>query len=72
MDRVLRSKSPFLLRSFPLLVPLWLSVCVSRPYLGFHFPADVLFGSIISLLLVAGVRTALVHLTQRLPERLRL
>lgn len=34
-------------------------VCLSRPYLGLHFPADVVFGSLKSLLLVLGVRAAL-------------
>ncbi len=34
-------------------------VCLSRPYLGFHFPADVLFGSLKSLLVVIAVRAAL-------------
>ena len=34
-------------------------VCLSRPYLGLHFPADVLFGSLMSLLLVIAVRGAL-------------
>ena len=36
-----------------------LGVCLSRPYLGFHFPADVLFGSLKSLLLAIAVRAAL-------------
>ncbi len=36
-----------------------LGVCLSRPYLGFHFPADVLFGSLKSLILVIAVRAAL-------------
>jgi membrane-associated phospholipid phosphatase len=36
-----------------------IAVCVSRPYLGFHFPADVLFGSLKSVLLVVTVRMAL-------------
>jgi len=34
-------------------------VCLSRSYLGFHFPADVLFGSLKSLLLVIALRAAL-------------
>lgn len=34
-------------------------VCLSRPYLGTHFPADVLFGSLMSLLVVIAVRAAL-------------
>jgi membrane-associated phospholipid phosphatase len=34
-------------------------VCLSRPYLGFHFPADVLFGSLKSLLVVIAVRAVL-------------
>jgi membrane-associated phospholipid phosphatase len=34
-------------------------VCLSRPYLGFHFPADVLFGSLKSLLVVIAIRAAL-------------
>lgn len=36
-----------------------IGVCVSRPYLGFHFPADVLFGSLLSVLLVIALRAAL-------------
>jgi len=36
-----------------------IGVCLSRPYLGFHFPADVLFGSLKSLVLVITVRAAL-------------
>jgi membrane-associated phospholipid phosphatase len=34
-------------------------VGLSRPYLGLHFPADVLFGSLKSLLVVVAVRAAL-------------
>jgi membrane-associated phospholipid phosphatase len=34
-------------------------ICLSRPYLGMHFPADVLYGSLKSLLLVVAVRAAL-------------
>jgi membrane-associated phospholipid phosphatase len=34
-------------------------VCLSRPYLGMHFPADVLFGSLMSLLVVTTIRGAL-------------
>jgi membrane-associated phospholipid phosphatase len=34
-------------------------VCLSRPYLGMHFPADVLFGSLISLLVVIAIRATL-------------
>jgi len=34
-------------------------VGLSRPYLGLHFPADVLFGSLTSLLVVVAVRAAL-------------
>ena len=34
-------------------------VCLSRSYLGLHFPADVLFGSLKSLLVVIAVRAAL-------------
>lgn len=34
-------------------------VCISRPYLGFHFPADVVFGSLLSVMLVAALRAAL-------------
>ena len=34
-------------------------VCLSRPYLGMHFPADVLFGSLKSLLVVIAIRAAL-------------
>lgn len=34
-------------------------VCLSRPYLGMHFPADVLFGSLKSLLLVIAIRATL-------------
>jgi membrane-associated phospholipid phosphatase len=36
-----------------------LGVCVSRPYLGFHFPADVVFGSLLAVLLVIALRAAL-------------
>ncbi len=36
-----------------------IGVCLSRPYLGFHFPADVSFGSLISLFVVMAVRTVL-------------
>jgi membrane-associated phospholipid phosphatase len=45
------------------------AVCLSRPYLGFHFPADVLFGSLLSVLLVVGVRAALAM--WRPPSRVR-
>ena len=38
-------------------------VCLSRPYLGLHFPADVLFGSLKSLLVVIAVRAALTRWT---------
>lgn len=34
-------------------------VCLSRPYLGFHFPADVLLGSLKTLVLVVAIRAAL-------------
>ena len=34
-------------------------VCLSRPYLGMHFPADVLFGSLASLLVVIAIRATL-------------
>ncbi len=34
-------------------------VCLSRPYLGMHFPADVLFGSLKSLLVVIAIRASL-------------
>jgi membrane-associated phospholipid phosphatase len=34
-------------------------VCLSRPYLGMHFPADVLFGSLKSLLVVIAIRATL-------------
>jgi membrane-associated phospholipid phosphatase len=34
-------------------------VSLSRPYLGFHFPADVLFGNLLSVLVVVAVRAAL-------------
>jgi membrane-associated phospholipid phosphatase len=44
-------------------------VCLSRPYLGFHFPADVFFGSLMSALLAIGVRAALIRWT--LPSRVR-
>jgi membrane-associated phospholipid phosphatase len=47
-------------------------VCLSRPYLGFHFPADVLLGSIFSLLLVMAVHAALMQLNRRQRDRLRL
>ena len=36
-----------------------LGVCLSRPYLGYHFPADVFFGSLKSLLVVIALRVAL-------------
>ncbi|MBI3526390.1 MAG: phosphatase PAP2 family protein [Betaproteobacteria bacterium] len=39
-------------------------VCLSRSYLGMHFPADVLFGSLKSLLVVIAVRATL---TKRMP-----
>ena len=39
-----------------------LGVCLSRPYLGFHFPADVLFGSLKTLILVMTIRAALTRL----------
>jgi membrane-associated phospholipid phosphatase len=45
------------------------AVCLSRPYLGFHFPADVFFGSLMSVLLAVGVRAALMRWT--LPSRVR-
>jgi len=44
------------------------AVCLSRPYLGFHFPADVFFGSLMSVLLAVGVRAALRRWT---PSRVR-
>ena len=34
-------------------------VCLSRPYLGFHFPADVLLGSLKSLFIIIALRAAL-------------
>ena len=34
-------------------------VCLSRPYLGMHFPADVLFGSLKALLVVIAIRASL-------------
>ena len=34
-------------------------VCLSRPYLGLHFPADVLFGSLKSLFVIIALRAAL-------------
>lgn len=34
-------------------------VCLSRPYLGMHFPADVVYGGLKSLLLAVAVRAAL-------------
>lgn len=40
-----------------------LGVCLSRPYLGFHFPADVLFGSLKTLILVIAIRAALTRLS---------
>src|SRR3954466_359480 len=39
------------------------AVCLSRAYLGFHFPADVLFSSLTSVLLVVGIRTMLTRCT---------
>jgi membrane-associated phospholipid phosphatase len=36
-----------------------IGVCLSRPYLGFHFPADVVFGSLTSLFVVMAIRTVL-------------
>jgi membrane-associated phospholipid phosphatase len=47
---------PFIRAALVLFV---IGVCLSRLYLGFHFPADVLFGSLKSLVLVAAVRAAL-------------
>ena len=44
-----------------LLVIVVVGVCLSRPYLGFHFPADVLFGSLKTLLLVVVIRHLLVR-----------
>lgn len=44
-----------------LLVVFVAGVCLSRPYLGFHFPADVLFGCLKTLLLVVGIRAVLVR-----------
>ena len=40
-----------------------LGVCLSRPYLGFHFPADVLFGSLKTLILVIAIHAALTRLS---------
>lgn len=34
-------------------------VCLSRPYLGMHFPADVVFGSLMSILVVIAIRAML-------------
>ena len=34
-------------------------VCLSRSYLGLHFPADVLFGSLKSLFIIIALRAAL-------------
>jgi membrane-associated phospholipid phosphatase len=36
-----------------------IGVCVSRSYLGFHFPADVVFGSLKSLAIAVAIRAAL-------------
>ena len=36
-----------------------IGVCLSRPYLGMHFPVDVLFGSLKSLLLAVAIRATL-------------
>jgi len=47
---------PFIRAALVLFV---IGVCLSRLYLGFHFPADVLFGSLKSLVLVTAVRAAL-------------
>lgn len=44
-----------------LLVAFVIGVCLSRPYLGFHFPADVLLGSLKTLLLVVALRAVLVR-----------
>jgi membrane-associated phospholipid phosphatase len=42
------------------------AVCLSRPYLGMHFPADVVLGSLGSLLVVVAIR---VTLTKWMPAR---
>ena len=42
-----------------LLVAFVVGVCLSRSYLGFHFPADVLFGSLKTLAIAVGFRAAL-------------
>ncbi len=34
-------------------------VCLSRPYLGFHFPADVVAGSVLAALVTVAVRAGL-------------
>ncbi len=44
-----------------LLVVLVAGVCLSRPYLGFHFPADVLFGCLKTLFLVVAIRAVLLR-----------
>ena len=36
-----------------------LLACLSRPYLGFHFPADVVAGSVLAMLVTIAVRAAL-------------
>ena len=43
------------------LVAYVMGVGLSRCYLGFHFPADVVFGSLKSLFLIVALRLALVH-----------
>jgi len=39
-----------------------LAVCLSRVYLGAHFPADVVYGALKSLLVAIAVRSALARL----------
>lgn len=55
-------------KALPVLFVLW--VCLSRLSLGFHFPADVLAGSLLSVLVVAVVRRTLTLLQAHLEKSL--